>query len=144
MPNYTYRCEDCKDQFECFHGMMENPPPCTSCKSEKIRKIITPVSFKVEGGSEKSEDHAYTGKHRGLVKKRKGNKNYRDGHRKEVNKQEKIGLQDYREEEKMKHSQNMFEKMREEGMKMTAEEKEQIKSEYGIKKGKTNAGEIKF
>jgi putative FmdB family regulatory protein len=144
MPNYSYRCKECDEEFEIFHGMTEKPSPCPNCKSEELKKLVSTVAFKVEGGSEKSECHAYTGRHRDLVKKRKGNKNYRDGHRKEVQRQEKIGLADWREEQKQKSAQNMFEKMREEGAKMTNEEKEKLKAEYGIKKGKTNANEIKF
>jgi putative FmdB family regulatory protein len=144
MPNYNYRCRNCELEFESFHGMKEKSSPCPDCESEDLKKIIKTVSFKVVGGTETTANHGYTGKHRDLANKRKGNKNYRDGHRKEVSEQEKIGLQDWRAEQQMANAQEQFEKMREEGMKMTPEEKEKLKEEFGIKKGKTKATDIKF
>ena len=144
MPTYNYICLDCEDIFESFHSMSGSPEPCPSCQSANLKKVITTVAFKVQGGTESMANHGYTGRHRDLVKKRKGNKNYRDGHRSEVQTQEKMGLADWKAEQQMKSAQEQFEKMREEGMKMTTEEKEKLKEEYGIKRGKTKATDVKF
>ena len=134
MPTYDYRCLECNEIFEVIHGMNEKQDSCELCGSNKIKKLFNAVSFHVVGGTPKSSTHGYTGRHQDLVKRRKGNKDYRDGHRREIQQKEKIGLNSWREEQKMASAQSTFEKMRAEGAKMTKQEKEALKKEYGIKK----------
>jgi hypothetical protein len=111
---------------------------CIHCESENVKKLISAPFFKVTDGTVNFGAHGYTGKHQDLVKKLHGNKNYQDGYRNEVRGQEKLGLNTFREEQKMAESQKIFEKMREEGAKMSKEEKDQLKAEHGIKKGMKN------
>ena len=33
MPSYIYHCNDCKMEFETFHGMSERPEQCELCGS---------------------------------------------------------------------------------------------------------------
>ena len=41
MPNYDYRCSDCGQIFEKFHGMNENPSfECPNCSSANVSKKI--------------------------------------------------------------------------------------------------------
>jgi len=136
MPILSYECEGCNHNFEHFHRKVnELLTVCPNCNKPSLKSIIPKsFNFKIPGGTETMSNHGYTGKHKKLVKQRKGNKDYRDGHRSEVQQQERIGLHDYRENEKLKTAQNEFEKMREAGMKMTKEEKEAIKEEFGINK----------
>jgi putative FmdB family regulatory protein len=135
MPNYDYVCKSCDEEFEYFHSMNGKLDKCIHCESDNVKKMFKNITFKVVDGHQSSANHGYTGRNQDLVNKLHGNKNYRDGFRNEIKKQESIGLGSYREEQKMAESQRIFEKMREEGMKMTKEEKEAIKQEHGIKKG---------
>jgi putative FmdB family regulatory protein len=53
-PHYDYQCQDCEEIFEVFHGMKEKPKKleCSSCKSEKVDRIISGglgVHFKGSG-----------------------------------------------------------------------------------------------
>jgi putative FmdB family regulatory protein len=43
MPNYDYKCDECEEVFETFHGMSEIPEnlECPACKSEKVDKMIS-------------------------------------------------------------------------------------------------------
>jgi len=116
---------------------------CDLCGSLNIHKIFTKVNFHVVGGTEKFGTHGYSGKHLDLVKRLKGDKKYRDGYRKEREEQEKIGLSRWKAEQEMSQSKEIFQKMKEEGMKMTPQEKQKIKDEFGIKKG-MKTGKLKF
>lgn len=45
MPTYDYKCDDCGNVFELFHGMSETPDAkCSSCGSIKVKKMISPGS----------------------------------------------------------------------------------------------------
>jgi putative FmdB family regulatory protein len=136
MPIFNYKCQECSSEFEKYHKSSSSlADKCSSCGSEDIKKLVSKTNFKVEGGTSNHGDHGYTGRNRSLVKKLKGNKDYRKGYRKEVKKQEEIGTEDYKQEYKMKQANNVFEQMREAGQAMTPQEKEKLKEEYGIKKG---------
>jgi len=39
MPRYTYRCLDCKEQFDVFHGMSEEHTTCGFCYSIRIERV---------------------------------------------------------------------------------------------------------
>ena len=136
MPIYNYKCKNCDSEFEKYQKISnQSVCECSSCGSEDVKKLVSKINFKVEGGSENYGDHGYTGRNRGLVKKLQGDKQYREGYRKEVKSQEVIGTEDYKQEYKMKQANSVFEKMRDAGQAMTPKEKEQLKQEYGIKKG---------
>lgn len=142
MPIFNYKCKDCENEFEQYHKIAStDTQECLSCGSSNVKKLVSKTNFKVEGGTSNYGDHGYTGRNRSLVKKLKGNKEYRDGYRKEVKRQEEIGTEDYKQEYKMNQANKVFEQMREAGQAMTPQEKEKLKQEYGIKKGMKN---IKF
>ena len=128
MPNYTYECEDCGDIFDVTHSINDKLKNCEACNSTNIfRHIGIPA---IHTNEERPHVNAgYTGKHQDLVRKRR-NKNYRDGHREEVKQQIAGGYEDY----KMAQAAETFSKMQAEGAKMTQQEKEAIKKEYGIDK----------
>jgi putative FmdB family regulatory protein len=135
MPNYDYRCLDCNEVFEVCHSINDKWEKCNCCESENIKKLISKVSFTVKNGTPNFGAHGYTGRHQDLVKSLKGNKGYREGFNRERDQDAKQGLQDWKAEQAMKKSQDTFQKMKAEGEKMTKAEKEQIKQEFGIKKG---------
>jgi len=141
MPTYDYRCDDCDEVREIIHRMNDKYETCEICGGKNVTKLFTAINFHVVNGTPNYGNHGYTGKHLDLVKRRKGDKDYRDGYRNELQQQEKKGLAEFRAEQEMKKSQDTFAKMKAEGEKMTKAEKEQIKAEYGIKKG-MKAGKI--
>jgi len=141
MPIYDYRCEKCNEVFEVFHKMNEKYEKCDLCGSTKIKKMFNSISFSVSEGTERFSTHGYSGRYQDLVKKMKGNKDYQDGYRREQEQQTKKGLSDFKAEKEMKNASDTFQKMKAEGEKMTKAEKEQIKTEFGIKKG-MKAGKI--
>jgi putative FmdB family regulatory protein len=52
MPVYTYRCENCKKQFEKQQSFHDEPlKTCPTCKKKALKKVITPtkVIFKGSG-----------------------------------------------------------------------------------------------
>jgi putative FmdB family regulatory protein len=135
MPTYDYKCYECEKVFETKHGMNEKCKECSFCGSNKIKKMFNSISFYVPGGTQKFETHGYTGRNQDLVKRMKGNKDYQSGYRREIGEQSKKSLADFKTEQEMNKASETFQKMKAEGEKMTKAEKEQIKKEFGIKKG---------
>ena len=135
MPTYDYKCNKCKEIFEAVHSMKDKLEKCILCGDKDIKKVFSPVFFVVTGGTPKFGTYGYTGRHQNLVSKLKDNPTYREGYRKEVSQKEKEGFSTWQAEKKAAESQRIFEKMKEEGSKMTKKEKEDIKREFGIKKG---------
>lgn len=135
MPMYDYKCNDCGEVFEVKHSINEKWDKCNCCGSESIKKLISAVSFYVKGGTPNFGSHGYTGRHQDLVKNLKGNKDYREGFNRERDQDVKKGLAKWKAEQEMNKSGELFQKMKAEGEKMTKAEKEQIKKEFGIKKG---------
>lgn len=39
MPRYTYRCVDCREEFDVFHGILDYQEECTLCHSIKIKRV---------------------------------------------------------------------------------------------------------
>lgn len=39
MPSYIYRCKECSEENEVFHGMMEDLEACVSCGSSSIYRV---------------------------------------------------------------------------------------------------------
>lgn len=143
MPTYDYKCLDCEKVFEVIHGMDDKYSECNICGSKNIKKLISKVNFYVPGGTQKFSSYGYTGRHQDIVKRMKGDKNYRDGYRKEREQQERKGLSNWKAEREMKNSQEIFQKMKAEGEKMSPAEKQKIKEEFGIKKG-MKTGKLAF
>ena len=141
MPTYDYKCNDCQNVFESVHGMNEKCEKCSECKSLNIKKLFNHITFSVSNGTIRSDTYGYKGKHTDLVRKMKGNKDYQSGFRNELSQQSRQSLADFRSEREMKTASETFQKMKTEGEKMTKAEKEQIKAEFGIKKG-MKAGNI--
>ena len=48
MPRYNYKCLDCEHTFTAFHGMSEEPSPCTNCNSTSLKKLLSKPYFKTE------------------------------------------------------------------------------------------------
>lgn len=50
MPIYEYQCEACGNQFETIQKFTEAPlQDCESCGEPKLRKLISPVAFRLKG-----------------------------------------------------------------------------------------------
>ena len=39
MPKYVYKCNDCDEHFEIYHGMMESQDQCIFCSAEHLIKV---------------------------------------------------------------------------------------------------------
>jgi putative FmdB family regulatory protein len=52
MPRYAYKCNDCLEHFEVFHGMDEEQSICCFCTSNNIHRVPQMVYFKQERASE--------------------------------------------------------------------------------------------
>ena len=39
MPRYTYKCLECLEQFDVFHGILDNHENCGFCHSYKIKRV---------------------------------------------------------------------------------------------------------
>lgn len=51
MPIYEYACERCKKEFEVEQRITEEPlKRCPSCRSTKIKRLISQTSFVLKGG----------------------------------------------------------------------------------------------
>jgi putative FmdB family regulatory protein len=136
MPIFNYKCNECDTEFEQYHKVSSTSSgECTECKSNSVKRLVSTSNFKIDGGTSSYGVNGYTGKNRDLVKKLNSDKDYREGYRAEVKDQEVIGTEDYKQEYKMKQANNVFEEMRQAGQAMTPKEKEDLKREYGIKKG---------
>ena len=45
MPRYAYKCDDCLETFEVFHGMNEKQNICCFCTSYNIHRVPQMVHF---------------------------------------------------------------------------------------------------
>ena len=45
MPRYAYKCSDCLEHFEVFHGMSEEHSTCCFCASNNIHRVPQMVHF---------------------------------------------------------------------------------------------------
>ena len=51
MPIYEYKCDACGHRFEEFQLLGEGPlSDCPECDAAKLRKLISPVAFRLKGG----------------------------------------------------------------------------------------------
>jgi len=51
MPIYEYRCDKCEREFEIEQRITEDPlRSCPSCRSRKVRRLISQTSFVLKGG----------------------------------------------------------------------------------------------
>ena len=51
MPIYEYACEKCGDEFEVEQRITDDPvKSCPSCRSRKVKKLISQTSFVLKGG----------------------------------------------------------------------------------------------
>lgn len=48
MPRYAYKCNDCLETFEVFHGMSEEHSICCFCSSNNIHRVPQMVYYKQE------------------------------------------------------------------------------------------------
>ena len=39
MPRYTYRCSDCNEEFDVFHGMNDSHEVCGFCNSINLMRV---------------------------------------------------------------------------------------------------------
>ena len=39
MPKYVYKCEECNEHFEVYHGMSEEQETCIFCSSEDLHRV---------------------------------------------------------------------------------------------------------
>lgn len=58
MPIYTYRCENCGEQFELRQSFSEEPlTVCPKCNQSQLRKVITPAGIVFKGSGWYVTDH---------------------------------------------------------------------------------------
>ena len=51
MPIYEYQCGSCEHQFETIQRISEAPlEECPECGDTSLRKLISPVAFRLKGG----------------------------------------------------------------------------------------------
>mgnify|MGYP003111279633 CR=1 FL=1 len=53
MPRYTYKCLDCLETFDVFHGIFDEHYTCGFCHSHKIKRVPQVLYIRKE---EKFED----------------------------------------------------------------------------------------
>ena len=57
MPIYEYKCPSC-GVFEVMQGISEDPlAKCPTCKSKKVRKLISETSFQLKGSGWYATDY---------------------------------------------------------------------------------------
>ena len=39
MPRYNYKCYDCNESFEVFHGILDDQEQCIYCSSSSLKRI---------------------------------------------------------------------------------------------------------
>tara|TARA_A100001515_G_C4454053_1_gene171236 strand:+ start:258 stop:518 length:261 start_codon:yes stop_codon:yes gene_type:complete len=39
MPKYVYKCNECEEHFEIYHGMMESQDQCVFCSAEQPIRV---------------------------------------------------------------------------------------------------------
>ena len=50
MPIYEYRCENCGHELERLQKMSDDPlTDCPECGASTLRKVISPVGFRLKG-----------------------------------------------------------------------------------------------
>lgn len=50
MPIYEYRCESCGHELERLQKMSDDPlTDCPECDTSALRKVISPVGFRLKG-----------------------------------------------------------------------------------------------
>lgn len=58
MPIYTYRCENCGEQFELRQSFSDEPlTVCPKCNQSQLRKVITPAGIVFKGSGWYVTDH---------------------------------------------------------------------------------------
>jgi putative FmdB family regulatory protein len=51
MPLYEYRCEQCSHELEVMQKLADAPlTECPACHQPSLRKLISPVGFRLKGG----------------------------------------------------------------------------------------------
>lgn len=51
MPIYEYACEECGHRLEAMQKMSDAPlTDCPSCGAARLKRLISPVSFRLKGG----------------------------------------------------------------------------------------------
>jgi putative FmdB family regulatory protein len=49
LPIYEYRCSDCGHQFEKLMRLGADAPPCETCGSEDVNKLVSSGGFILKG-----------------------------------------------------------------------------------------------
>ena len=58
MPVYEYECGACGGRFEMMQKFTDPAPSvCTLCKSEKVRKVLSPTAFVLKGSGWYATDY---------------------------------------------------------------------------------------
>lgn len=58
---YDYSCHTCKNVFEAEHKLSDSPPPCPSCGSILLKRLIAKgTTFKLKGGGWGSSGYSST------------------------------------------------------------------------------------
>tara|TARA_R100001015_G_scaffold19003_1_gene14061 strand:- start:106 stop:363 length:258 start_codon:yes stop_codon:yes gene_type:complete len=84
MPRYTYKCIDCSEQFDAFHGIYEDYESCDLCGSTKLKRVPQMPNLsrqeKREGSRVGSEVKRAIEENRAILKEeRKKRVEYKDG-----------------------------------------------------------------
>jgi len=74
MPIYSYKCRDCKKNFQVVHSIKEKWAACLLCESKEIEKAITLFAANTETTLESKQRHYDIQKERDLDKFQKDDK----------------------------------------------------------------------
>lgn len=55
MPKYAYYCDDCGEQFEVWHGMLDRQNYCVHCGQGNVNRIPSIVSTRTVTKSKKNK-----------------------------------------------------------------------------------------
>ena len=39
MPRYTYKCFECEESFDVYHGIFDDQEQCIYCSSKKVKRV---------------------------------------------------------------------------------------------------------
>lgn len=80
MPKYVYKCSNCEEQFEVYHGMSEDQDSCIFCSSKDVNRVPQMAfhkrSVEPKGDKVGEKVKAAIEENRGVLKEMKKQRDY--------------------------------------------------------------------